>query len=223
VKIWKPIIEKLDEKMNAACLRRDAYLAKVLAKELDYLDAEVSTPNSQASYDYVTSLLDAFDRKPVSLALPPELMTRLNEICERKRIVREAFFNRFFLLLSIDPSTVDKLFFLYFEDAEYDDDWRKYVLNEHKYDSPFFQNDLDPLTPIIEPFWAMRYAMDKMNQDSEEPIEPYSVYSTVFTQKIGINDLRGLSCYLPDREIPGHPAEKEAKAKLDELFRELGL
>ena len=27
VKIWRPIIEKLDAKLDAACLRRDAYLA----------------------------------------------------------------------------------------------------------------------------------------------------------------------------------------------------
>jgi hypothetical protein len=31
VKIWRPIIDKLDAKLDAACLRRDAYLAKLLA------------------------------------------------------------------------------------------------------------------------------------------------------------------------------------------------
>lgn len=30
VKIWRPLIEKFDEKMDEACLRRDAYLAKLL-------------------------------------------------------------------------------------------------------------------------------------------------------------------------------------------------
>jgi hypothetical protein len=31
VKIWRPIVEKLDQTIETACLRRDAYLAKVLA------------------------------------------------------------------------------------------------------------------------------------------------------------------------------------------------
>ena len=97
VKLWRPIIEKFDLKIEAACLRRDSYLNKVLEVELDWLDHEVSVPNSQASYEYVFSCLDQLDRKLVSLALSPQLTERLNEICSRKRIVRDAFFNRIFL------------------------------------------------------------------------------------------------------------------------------
>ena len=41
VKIWRPIIEKFDEKIGIACIRRDAYLNKVLEVELDKLDDEV--------------------------------------------------------------------------------------------------------------------------------------------------------------------------------------
>ena len=91
VKIWRPILDKLEAKIESACLRRDAYLAKVLEVELDWLDQEVSIPNSQASYDYVLERLDRLDRKLVSLALPQELTARLNDICSRKRIVRDAF------------------------------------------------------------------------------------------------------------------------------------
>jgi hypothetical protein len=50
-----------------------------------------------------------------------------------------------------------------------------------------------------------------------------SVYTTVFTKKSGANDLRGLSCYLPDKDIPGHDAEKAHQAKLDDLLGKLGL
>ena len=74
VKIWRPIIEKLDAKLDAACLRRDAYLAKLLATELDHLDAEVSLPNSPAAHDFTLERLDAFDRKLVSIALAPDLV-----------------------------------------------------------------------------------------------------------------------------------------------------
>ena len=86
VKIWRPILDKLEAKIESACLRRDAYLAKVLEVELDWLDQEVSIPNSQASYGHVLKRLDRLDRKLVSLALPPELTARLNDICCERTI-----------------------------------------------------------------------------------------------------------------------------------------
>ena len=66
VKIWRPLIDKFDAKIELACLRRDAYLNKVLDVELNFLDEEVSIPNSQASYDYVFDRLDRLDRKLVT-------------------------------------------------------------------------------------------------------------------------------------------------------------
>ena len=68
VKIWEPIIEKLDTKIKSACLRRDAYLNKILEVELDWLDDEVSIPNSPASYDFVFDRLQELKLKLVSLA-----------------------------------------------------------------------------------------------------------------------------------------------------------
>lgn len=235
VKIWKPIIEKLDEKIATACLRRDAYLHKVLEVEIDHLDAEVSIPNSQASYDFVFKRLEELNPKLVSLALPPELTTRLNEVCARKRIVRNAFFNRIFLLLAASPKVVDTLLFG-------SDEWRKEVWSEYKHEGPFFQNGFYPLEPIIDPFWAVRTGMELYALDAglEEYVEPTSgktihverdstgviapaksLYSTVFEHKIRDHDLLGLSCYLPDWRIPGHDAELQHRAKLDELFAEL--
>ncbi len=236
VKIWKPIIKKLDEKLDAACLRRDAYLTKLLAVELDHLDDEVSIPNTQASYDFVFSQLDAFDRKLVSLALPQELTTRLNEICSRKRIVRDAFFNRLFLLLAAAPPVLDRLLF-----EDFADDWRREVWSEYKHEGQFFQSGFYPLEPMVDPFWAVRCAMTMyaVNGGLEDYVEPISnksiriardltgvpipadsVYTTVFKQKqkAGTNDLRGLSCYLPESEIPGSDAEKALKATLDEML-----
>ena len=66
VKIWEPIIKKLDTKLKSACLRRDAYLNKILEVELDWLDDEVSLPNSQDSYDFVFDRLQELKLKLVS-------------------------------------------------------------------------------------------------------------------------------------------------------------
>ena len=209
VKIWRPIIEKFDEKIGIACIRRDAYLNKVLEVELDKLDDEVSIPNSQASYDYVFDRLDQLDRKLVSLALIPELTARLNEICSRKRIVRDAFFNRVFLLLAASPKVVDTLLF-----GIEADQWRTEVWREYKNDAASFQNGFYPLEPTIDPFWAIHtgleiYASDEDLQDYVEPsggktirvkrdisgsVAPADrLYTTIFERKVLGNDLLGLS------------------------------
>ena len=233
VKIWKPILVKLDQKLDAACLRRDAYLAKLLEAELPHLDREVSIENSQASYNYVASQLDKFDRKPVSLALPPELTTRLNEICAAKRIVRDAFFNRLFLLLAASRESIDKLLF-----NDYDGNWRTDVWSEWKHEGPFFQNGFYPLEADIDPFWAVREGLKLYNRgtgttteiapDSRASmgVDSYfghvssadSLYSRVFTSDMGEHNLIALSCSLPDWQVPGHKEETQLRRTLDELL-----
>jgi hypothetical protein len=44
--------------MDASCLRRDAYLNRVLAVELDYLDTEVALPNSTEAKKFIAERLD---------------------------------------------------------------------------------------------------------------------------------------------------------------------
>lgn len=241
VKIWRPIIDKLDAKIEASCLRRDAYLAKLLERELSELDREVCLPNSQAAHDHVFEELDKLDRKLVSLALPPAVTERLKEICSRKRIVRDAFFNRLFLLLAASPKAIDVLFFSSWKDA-----WRGEVWNEYKYDGAFFQNGFYPLESAVDPFWAMRCALELVESDAGKvdriidpttgiegkatrnlcgevvPVE--SLYTKVLDKKVNNYGLIGLSCHLPDHLVPGTTAaERDHKAKLDELFAKLEL
>ena len=239
VRIWRPIIDKLDEKMDAACLRRDAYLNKVLERELVWLDEEVSIPNSQASHDFVFQQLDPLNRKLVSLALPSELTARLNEICARKCIVRDAFFNRLFLLLAASPKVIDALLF-----GSVADEWRREVWSENKHDGPFFQNGFYPLEPSIDPFWAIRSGLEMYAGDAglEDYVEPTSgkairvkreltgeaapadsLYTTVFEQKVQNHGLLGMSCYLPDWRIPGHGSAVAHQKKLDEILESLEL
>ncbi len=235
VKIWTPILEKLDSKLEKACLRRDAYLSKVLTVELDHLDAEVSIPNSQASYDYIASRLKQLDSKLVSLAISPEAAARVNDICDRKKIVRDAFFNRLFLMLAASPKFIDALLF-----PDFDGNWRSEVWTEFKHDGPFIQNGFDPLEAPIDPFCAIRWGIDLMNESEKfedyvdtasgktfkvvpasirPAVEPCpSFYTIEFDQKFDNHDLAGLNCYLPDRSIPGTDAELAYRAKLDDIL-----
>lgn len=234
-KIWRPILEKLEEKMDASCLRRDAYLNRVLAVELDYLDTEVALPNSTEAKRFIAERLDHLaDRKLVSLSLRPDLVERLNDLCERKQIVRDAFFNRLFLLLAAAPKTLDRLLF------NGESDWRTEVWSEFKNEGPAFQNTFYPLEQEIDPFWALRTGLDIRNDEldlddyaapgstdvikvmrdiSGEIQLPPGIYTTVWSdQEVKQTDLFGLNCHLPTWRIPNHPDELASRQRLDDLL-----
>ena len=233
-KIWKPIKDQLDSKMD--WLRRDAYLAKVLAVELDFLEQEVSIPNSDGACRYVHREFNKLKSVPMGLALPQELVLRLDDVCTRKRIFRDAFLNRLLLLLVAGPKTIEALLF-----PNVDGDWREVLWRQCQRDGTSLTRGFYPLDSAVDPFWAFREALAVYALDGETTydwIEPSSgktvrvrrefedsapepadsLYTRIFDQKAGGNSLIGLSCYLPDRLIPDSSAAKEHKAKLDELF-----
>lgn len=236
VQIWLPVLQRLNEKLDAACLRRDAYLAKVLAREVEALDEEVSIQNSEDARELVVQRLEQLTRKAVTLTLPQEVISRANAVCQRKRIVRDAFFNRLFFLLASPPQAIDALFF------GSDSEWRTDVWSEYKSEGPFFQNIFYPLEPDIDPLWAIRAGLELRLEgtESEERVDPTSgravrvqrsisgevqplesVYTTLFERKVGNTDLLGLNCYVPDWKIPGHPAEAVFRESLNDIVAEL--
>ncbi|AWI76219.1 hypothetical protein CEW83_14175 [Parazoarcus communis] len=233
VQIWKPIIQKLNVKLENACLRRDAYLKKILDFELSRLDEEVSIPNSKESFDYVSKELDALDTKLVSLSLSDDLVEKMNDIFKRKMIVRDAFFNRLFLLLAASPRVIDQLLF-----PAVESEWRADLWAEADHYRDAIQSGFYPLEPQSNPFWAIRAGFEcyREEQDLFDYVEPTSgktiqvqrtvfdevapaasLYTTVFGMKIGGYGLLGLSCYLPDSAIPGSSASKKLNELLDLL------
>lgn len=233
-KIWLPILEKFDKKIETACLRRDAYLARVLQVELDCLDIEVSMPNSEVARRFITGRLAMLDCKPVGLTLPLGLINRLNGICEVKRIPRDAFFNRLFLLLASSPKAIDHLLFHYAEP------WKWTVAVKEKFE---VSDEMYPLNHVsIDPLWAIREGLKLLNEqrdieliDYEEPetgklvkvtrdvpngyLPPQSVYTIMFSdEKIKNTDLYGLNCYIADQHVPGSAAQIASRKTLDEIF-----
>lgn len=234
-KIWRPILEKLERKMDASCLRRDAYLSRVLAVELNYLDSEVALPNSIEAKEFIAERLDGLaDRKLVSLSLRPDIVERLNDLCERKRIVRDAFFNRLFLLLAAPPKALDRLLF------NGDSTWRADVWREFDHGEFGAQTTFYPLEQEIDPFWALRAGLDicsgKLDLDdyvvpgsaevikvirtvSDEIQLPPRIYTTVWSdQEIKDIDLFGFNCHLPTWRIPNHPDELASRQRLDDIL-----
>lgn len=219
VRIWRPIMDKLDLKLEAACLRRDAYFARVIDTEISCLEEEVRLPNSKASYDHVLTCLDRLDRKLVTLTLPPEVVARVNQVCTQKLIVRDAFFNRLFLLLAAAPKTIDRLLFG-------GNDWRHDLWKgfPNAYDQEFLDTLSNPLAPTTDPFWAIRQMFaEYRSKDGEveldpmgRPSEPDNIYTRFFS-KVGGTDLTGLSCYLPDWRVP-NTVDGIKMSELDEIL-----
>lgn len=238
VQVWNRVAERLAVTLREACFRRDAYLSKIIENELQWLDREVSIANSEAAQDYVTHEMAKLPRKAVTLRLPQAVVERLSEICQRKRIVRDAFFNRLFLLLAADPKTIDQLFF------RCDDrgDWRADLWRKHKNEiDAFFENALFPLRAAQHPLWAIRVALEIWNEESgcsEKWLDPVSgqeilinrtsggvpmpiasVYSSPFgklSNHPGIG-LLGLSCHFPDHLVPDSDAALQETAASEEL------
>lgn len=247
-KIWRQTIEKLENKLDAACLRRDSYLSRVLDVELPRLDCEICLRNSPDANRFVAGHLESLgERKLVTFSLDPDVAERLNEICGRKLIVRDAFLNRVLLLLAASPKLINSLFFKCLGM-----DLHTFILDRQETGSPAETRSsivwgdrgnlsaIYPLEPSIDPFWAIRVGIEESESvdlvDFTDPLSgsvvkvqeavgdgnfmlPGGIYSSLFHDKQFKDlDLYGLNCYVPDWLIPGHEAERRTQKQLDELF-----
>lgn len=204
VQIWCEILKELDAKMEASCLRRDAYLSKILRLEIEKLDEEIAQPNSTDAYKHVSKQLDMLGRKLITLTIDADLVEKLNNICVKKKIVRDAFFNRLFFMLVASNARVDALFLV-------PENWRLEIWSEYRND--FFGNIFNPLDEVMNPLEPLRYGIKEFELDN--------FYCTVFKSLNNIN-LEGLNTFLPDECIPGSEANKVSEKSLDELLGILG-
>lgn len=200
VQIWREILKEFDTKMEASCLRRDAYLSKILRFELEKLDEEIIQPNSPEAYKYVSNQLDMLDRKLITLTIDTYLVEKLNDICTRKMIVRDAFFNRLFFMLVASNARVDRLFAV-------PEGWRTEIWEEHRND--FFWNVFNPLNEVMNPLVPIRYGIEEYQLDK--------FYCTVFPS-LNKTNLEGLNTYFPDELVLGSEASKASEKSLDELL-----
>ena len=176
IQVWRPIWSKLEKKLEAACLRRDAYIGKLVEKELDYLEEEMPIANSEAAEKFIDSQFRALqDFTPLSIALKPETAARLVQVCSSKRIVRDSFFNRLFLFIAFGPQMAGKLLFLGIDDGIGEwraTNWTRIVWSERKHDGPFFDNVFDPFQAVEDPIWPIRACIDEINsKDTPECVD----------------------------------------------------
>jgi len=174
VSIWRPVWSRLEKKLDAACLNRDAYISSLVNRELDYLEEEMAVANSEVAQKFINKQLRALinqDTSPLSIALSPDVAAKLDRVCTEKRIVRDAFFNRIALFLGFGPHLAGLLLFrgLWIDyDKANPEDWTKLVWREYKHDGPFFENVFDPFLAHQDPLWPIR-ACFELIEDQEKP------------------------------------------------------
>ena len=223
VRIWTPLLEKFSQRMDSACLRRDAWLTKLLEREIDELDSEITTPNSEAARQFIVARLDALPRKLVTLTLPEELIRKLDQICERKHIARDAFFSRLFFLLVADFKVQTRLFF------NDDDSWFERLLEGTDVSSSAAGDLLDPIPDFRDPFLTIREGQAVLREDlikefgtaerADEWLRDRRIYTAPITEKTFPKvDLSGLNVYLPDWRVPGATSHYGTPVDLSEFL-----
>lgn len=230
-KVWRPALTAFNERIESACLRRDAYIGKLLETEIAHLENEIPLPNSAPAAKFIADRLSELERDTLTLAIPSSLSLKLTELCRNRNIVRDAFFNRLIFLLAAIPRQIDTLFF------DGTSDWHRYVqVAIGPYD--IAGNDVYPLSSPIDPFWAIRLGLECYGADAQkleggksdsggtkgivENFGDYQlqdgIYSTTFKGRWTDGTLiGGLNCWLPDWLLPNSEESARRKQRLDEL------
>ena len=110
VNVYEPLITIMKHKMDVACLKRDAYLDKALRCEAELLREEIEIPNSEKAKTYIADQLKELRLKQLNLFLSQETVELINDVCKEKNVPRDAFINRFFLLLIASDTVLRVLF-----------------------------------------------------------------------------------------------------------------
>lgn len=208
VQVWRDLIPKLEKKIRDACLRRDAYLAAVVGREVKRLDSDITEPSSEQAHAFIAESIGRLPRKQVAFTLDASVIADLNSICQEKRIVRDAFFNRLIFWLVASPRVVDRIL---------GNDWLE-TLNEPNVidvtlESIRYPFDDSVVDLLIDPLWSTHRYFEHLraNPLSGSPRMPGdSFYTRTLNDKIlkGV-DLTGLNTYLHDIDVPGTQTQKD--------------
>lgn len=222
VRIWTPLLDAFNQRIESACLRRDAWLTKVLDEEVSHLDADVAEANSDAAQRFIATHLDTVPRKLVTLTLPEPLVRHLDQTCAAKRLVRDSFFNRLIYLSTLSHRQVTDLFF----DGERS--WLGELLETTDFSTRAVGDLLSPVPGFRNPFETIREglatARDRIAREphgkhtADEWLEERSIYRVAITDgRYGSGILYGLSLHLPDQFVPGTEDHAAVVALLDKL------
>jgi hypothetical protein len=244
ISVWSPVWSRLEKKLDAACLKRDAYIGTLINRELDYLEEEMPIANSEEAEQFIDKQLRALLQQnftPLSIALQPEIAKKLEKVCAERRIVRDSLFNRLFLFLAFGPQMAGMLLFpgLVTEgDKGTASGWTNTVWSEYKHEGPFSENVFEPFLANQDPLWPIRACFDIIEErdhpdyvdwtdpESRRVVKmvkwvpdhvlclPYRFYTAVLTD----HDLRKTASAPARHAAQGQTGNKEADRAYHNLY-----
>jgi hypothetical protein len=247
VKVHEPLLAIMQHKIDAACLKRDAYLDKALRVEAEFLRKEIATPNSDKAKNYIAAQLSDLKLKPLNLLLSTETVDLINEVCKEKNVPRDAFLNRFFLLLIANDTILTALFHEFLEEGhaetieEFLDGggWTDLNIETGVYLEHLFitNNAVDAIESFItkySPFGKIRLIMNKIADDNEdnEKISQYkdAMYSFPFESNalknlpddydfLKLDNALGFNPFMTDEQIEAIKLVEEISALFNKKDR----
>lgn len=219
VRIWSPLLRRLNDLCGDACLNRDAYLDAVLAHEAVMLRSELNgRRNSDAARSHIRKcLVEIRDLMPVSISLRRSTAESIDHACLDVNVWRDVFINRVAYLLVADTKKLGQQWGLDFDDYRqevFEDGWEIKTL--------LLGPRLQAVASFIkdDPFGNMRSVLHAARDtDSELHLQPLGMPGASTRQQRG---LLGFSTFLEDAYVPGTSANQEHQDAANELLAALG-
>ena len=182
VKIYGPLLKNFSEQIESLCIKRDAFMNKMISTELNHLAEDMAgKKNSEPARRFIAGELKRLGLHKVNMVIDKDVVDELNEIVERHNLVRDAFINRLLMFLRSSNGLLQTLDLpLMIVRSEFKD------LYEEMPTSPL--RALDAV--YADPMYYIRIAAEERHQKG---IYALDLPSTMF----------GFSCYLSDDFVPG--------------------
>jgi hypothetical protein len=201
-KIQEGLLERFDQDMRGCFLKRDAFLNQVIGSEIAHLREDLQgkrlTPIART---YISGKLKRMGTRPVNIVVDKQVAADLNAAVEAHNLVRDAFINYLLVCLRSTPR-----FLKYFE-------LPSHYTGSH-FDAALEPTEVSPLRAIAstmcDPFYYLREAVRERHGTG--------LYALPMPE-----EFHGVSCYLPDDEVPGSEANKVLVRETDALLAALDL
>ena len=201
LKIYKPLLKAFDLKVQRLCLKRDAFLNRLLAVETPRLKEDLNgLRQSTRAHRYSSGELKRLAPWPINVVVDQATADALNEVVTQANVSRDAFAN----------------FLIWFLVAT--DEWLELLDLPSYVTSSDFEDWVEPLatTPLraFENFLddPLRYLQQASNER-----HGVGLYRLNFWKK-----LHGFNIFMNDEDIPGTPeyeaAQMRSMRELDALF-----
>jgi hypothetical protein len=106
VRLSRKLAESFTEAIEAAFLRRDAWLSHILAAELPRIAKELEGhTNSPAAKKFIEARLADQERTTLTIALDRGTAETVRSMCDAHGVVRDALFSRLVVLLTLPPQS----------------------------------------------------------------------------------------------------------------------